>query len=146
MKSQMIWITALAFCVAACGDREPAADPDTAAATEEPAAETALPEHQHEADEEFVKHMHLHADQLDKLMFALADGDLWGAMTPAYWLSRHETMSGIPDEWQQYVRGMRASAFAVESATDLETARAAAEEITMHCQGCHRAAGVLEEE
>ena len=140
MKSQILWISILALCATACGERPPAATTDAVA--EEPTA--AAPASRHEASEAFVKHMHLHAEQLDKLMFALADGDLWSAMTPAYWLSRHETMSGIPDEWQKYVSGMRASAFAVESATNLEEARAAAEQITMHCQGCHRAAGVLE--
>ena len=87
--------------------------------------------------------MHAHAEQMDELMFALADGDLVGAMTPAYWLGRHKTVRGVPDEWQKYVAGMREAALAVESANDLETARAAAEEISKQCQGCHTAAGVV---
>ena len=37
---------------------------------------------------------------------------------------------------------MRAAARDVGMATDLETAGAAAERITVHCQGCHAAAGV----
>jgi mono/diheme cytochrome c family protein len=94
-------------------------------------------------DEEFTNHMHAHAEQLDELMFALADGDLDGAMTPAYWLGRHKTVRGIPDEWQHFVSGVREAALAVESANDIETARAAAEEISNQCQGCHTVAGVV---
>ena len=51
-------------------------------------------------------------------------------------------MSGIPEEWQQYVVAMRKSAAEVEAATDLESARVAAEQISVHCQECHAAAGV----
>ena len=86
--------------------------------------------------------MHDHADKLDELMFALADGNLEDAMTPAYWLSRHETVDGVPQEWQQYVTNMRGAAMAVESAGDLEAARAAAEQISRQCQACHEAAGI----
>jgi len=75
-------------------------------------------------------------------MFALADDDLVGAMTPAFWLSRHDGVEGIPVEWQQYVTGMRQAASAVEAANDLETARVAAERISDQCQACHNAAGV----
>jgi mono/diheme cytochrome c family protein len=142
MKINALSIAAIAFGLAACGEQAPPATqqaepPDTAPeATMAPSpAETAV-------DQEFIDHMHAHAEQLDELMFALADGDLAGAMTPAYWLSRHRTVSGVPDEWQQFITGMREAALAVESATDLDTARAAAEQITTHCQGCHAAAGV----
>ena len=90
----------------------------------------------------FTRHMHIHADQLDNLNFALADDDLYGAMTPAYWLSRHDEISGAPASWQPYLTGMRKAAFQVESATDLATARAAAKKIGEQCQGCHAATGV----
>ena len=60
----------------------------------------------------------------------------------AYWLSRHETVNGIPADRQPYVVGMREAARNVEEATDLMAARAAAEGITQQCQGCHVASGV----
>ena len=153
MKIQLLWILTAALALAACGKQEPPAPqeaepPEAAApvaepeAAEMPAAPEAPTEPQAEIDVEFMHHMHAHAEQLDDLMFALADGDLDAAMTPAYWLSRHKTVSGVPEEWQQYVTGMREAASAVESASDLDTARAAAEEITVHCQGCHTAAGL----
>jgi cytochrome c556 len=93
-------------------------------------------------DEAFIDHMHAHAEQLDNLNFALADDDLEGAMTAAYWLSGHQEVSGIKDEWQPFLVGMRKAAQGVEEATDLEAARAAAERINDNCQGCHDVAGV----
>ena len=128
--------------LAACGEREPAESPEAAAPAQEPVAETAAPQPQADVTEAFLNHMHLHADQLDKLNYALDDGDLWGAMTPAYWLSRHETVEGVPEEWQVHAANMRQAAFEVESATRIENARAAAAKIAAACQGCHEAAGV----
>ena len=143
MKVLVLWVAAIALCLAACSKQEPTEpqQPESesaAAAAEEAAAPKA------EFDQAFVDHMHAHAEQLDDLMFALADGDLAGAMTPAYWLARHETVAGVPGKWQQYVYGMREAARAVEAATDLEAARAAAEELSGQCQACHVAAGVGE--
>ncbi len=93
-------------------------------------------------DAEFIDHMHAHAEQLDNLNFALADDDLEGAMTAAYWLSGHQEVAGIKEEWRPFLTGMREAAQAVEEATDIETARAAAERINDQCQGCHAAAEV----
>jgi cytochrome c556 len=153
MKLHTFLIVGFALSVTACtdGDRPapeqademqttaPAAEP---AAAEVPAAEVPAPEKDSLVSDAFMKHMHAHAEQLDSVNFALADDDFDGAMTPAYWLSRHEDVSGIPADQQQYMDGMHATALAVENAPDLETARAAAEQITEQCQGCHLAAGV----
>ena len=116
---------------------EPAPAPvETAEALEEPARPAAV------VSEEFIDHMHAHADHMDEMMFALSDGDLEAARTPAYWLSRHKTVEGVPEDWQQFVTGMREAASAVEGADDIETARAAAEKISQQCQACHTEAGV----
>ena len=140
MKITTLFTLALALCLTACGKQEPAepeqAVSEPAAAVEEAAAETA------EINQAFVNHMHMHAEQLDNLMFALSDGDLEGARTPAYWLSRHDTVEGLPEDLQMFVVNMREAAFAVEEAPDLEAARAAAEDISAQCQACHDAAGV----
>ena len=141
MKINTLWITAIALCFAACTKQEPVEPPptenDQAAA---PAEETGTTNAQF--DEAFIIHMHDHAEKLDDLMFALADDDLEGAATPAYWLSQHETVDGVPEEWRAYITSMRNAAYEVETANDLETARAAAEEIAVQCQACHAAAGV----
>jgi len=147
MKTRTLWITSIALCLSACGKQEPAEpmppESDQAAApVEETQATQATQATTAGFDEAFINHMHDHAAKLDDLMFALADDDLVGAATPAYWLSQHETVEGVPDEWQNYLTSMRNAAYEVETADDLETARAAAEDISAQCQGCHDAAGV----
>lgn len=152
MKFHRILIIGVALSVFGCGKSEqPAAEPEmqgAAAEAESAAAEMATAEQMPAEDqawrtEAFIEHMHSHAEKLDELNFALDDGDLVGAMGPAYWLGRHDEVDGIPAEWQTYLTGMRASAQAVESSRDLESARAAAAQIGKNCQGCHDAAGVM---
>ncbi len=142
MKPHALWIAAIALSLSACGERQQAETPQ---AQTSPAAETTAKDLRAEVDEAFIEHMHMHAEQLDDLMFALADEDLEASRTPAYWLSRHETVKGIPDEWQQYVIEVRRAALEVEQAEDLESARAAGEKLSARCQDCHAAAGVMGE-
>lgn len=149
MKLHVLLIIGFAFSVTGCEKTEKAAPEDTdAAQTTAPAPEPMAPEspvaeQESEISEDFLKHMHAHADQIDRINIALADDDLDAAMTPAYWLARHDTVTSLPADWQPYVVGMREAARALESATDLETARAASERITEQCQGCHAAAGII---
>ncbi len=137
MHVRIIPLVVVALYACGCAKEEPPVPvempqaPD-AAATEEDSWKT----------DAFIQHMHLHANQIDKLNLALAEGDFDGAMTPAYWLSRHDEVDGIPVELQQYIEGMRAAASEVEAATDFDTARSAAERITVQCQGCHAAANI----
>jgi len=138
MKFHTLWITAIALCLGACSRQEPVEpqpleNDQVAAPAEEAKAQF---------DKSFISHMHDHAAKLDDLMFALADGDLEAASTPAYWLSQHDTVDGVPDEWRAYITGMRNAAYEVETATDIEIARDAAEDISIQCQSCHAAAGV----
>lgn len=142
-------IVGLALCITACAEKkepapapEPAAEPQAAPAAEPPPAEPPEVEKESVRDAEFIDHMHAHAEQLDNLNFALADDDLEGAMTAAYWLSGHQEVAGIKEEWRPFLVGMREAAQAVEEAGDLAAARAAAERINEQCQGCHNAAGV----
>ena len=137
MTLRMFLIGVFALCMLACARDEVPAPVDV-----EPAAETIAEEIQPWKDTAFIQHMHLHANQIDKLNMALAEGDFDGAMTPAYWLSRHDEIDGIPPELQQYVEGMRDAARDVEASTDFDSARTAAERITVECQGCHAAADV----
>ena len=140
MRVHALLLTAFAMCLAACSKQEPA-EPEQPVTQQAAVVEEVTAERPN-FDQAFIDHMHAHAEQLDELMFALADGDLEGAMTPAFWLSRHDAVQGIPEAWQQYVKGMREAAAEVEAANDLETARAAAERISERCQACHSAAGI----
>ncbi len=146
MKSHSLLVLALALGVTGCAEKEapaPEPAPEPAPQAAAPAAvEAPAAEEQSARGDAFIDHMHAHAEQLDNLNFALADDDLDGAMTAAYWLSGHQEVSGLKEEWRPYLEGMRKAARAVEEAGDLETARAAAERINENCQGCHKAAGV----
>jgi len=144
MKLYVLVIIGCAMSVLGCAEKEPesAAQMDDTAAV--PEAEVPAADTDPARGEAFLRHMHWHAEKLDELNFALADGDLEGAGTPAYWLSRHDQVEGIPPELQPFLAGMRTAALEVEAAQDLDTARAAAEQINEHCQGCHVTAGVEE--
>jgi soluble cytochrome b562 len=139
MKLHVLMIVGFALSVTGCETREQAEPAQTdEAQTAAPAAEKKS--YQYDG---FLEHMHTHADQIDSINMALADGDLDAAMTPAAWLSRHEPVNGIPDDWQPYLTEMREAARAVENAGDLDTAHAASIRITEQCQGCHAAAGII---
>lgn len=141
MNLQTMLATAASLMLLACAEKE-APGPAESVPMATPAAIASTPGNEPWKNEAFLKHMHQHAEKLDDLNFALADGDLDAAMTPAYWLSKHETFDDVQQEWLPFLYGMRNEAEAVEAATDLETARAAAERITAHCQSCHAAAGI----
>lgn len=93
-------------------------------------------------NESFVEHMHLHAERLDDLNFALADEDLEAAKVAANWLATHDTDGNIQSDWMPHLYRMRAEAEAVAAAPDIEAAQAAALRITIQCQECHTAVGI----
>jgi cytochrome c556 len=118
----------------------------TAAAAPAPAATEAVAVPTIErGNPDFIEHMHNHADYLDDLNLALEEGDIVGAMTPAYWLSRHDSVEGVPEDWQPYIEAMHAAAMEVEQATNIDAAKAAAGNIAAQCRACHAAAGVAVE-
>lgn len=130
MKTHAALIAALALSIAACsgGEQPPAAEKP---ATKPP-----------DVDAAFIAHMHSHAEMLDEINNALAEGNLYAAITPAYWLAAHDETDRFPPQWHKHLVGMRESAADVEVAPDLEAARTAAKRIMEHCQGCHELAGV----
>jgi hypothetical protein len=138
MKYHILWIVGFALCMTGCAEKEQAApEQDDTLEMATPVAEPAV-----SFDEAFIQHMHAHAEKLDDLNFSLSDGELEKAKLSAYWLSRHETVGGVPADWQPYIVGMREAARAVEDAPDIMAARAAAERISQQCQSCHVAAGI----
>jgi hypothetical protein len=148
MRIQMISMAAIALCLVACEKQPPPAEEPTAAVPDEVSdtvADAAGEQDRPAAvfDPALVEHMHQHADQMDAIMFALDDNDLEGAAKAASWLGGHDTPEGLSDEWRPYLVGMREAATSVELAPDIESARAAAEEISTHCQECHAAAGIV---
>ena len=153
MRIHIVLLVGFALGLVGCAEKEQAA-PEPEAEMEAAAPETVeAPEVEAPIDETvavieewrdegLLDHMHAHAEQLDEINYALDDGDLEAAMTPAYWMSRHKTVRGLPDELQPFVDGMRSAALDVEGAKDIVTAKAAAQRIAAQCQGCHAATGV----
>jgi soluble cytochrome b562 len=140
MKLHVLLIIGFALSVTGCEKKEQAAPEKTdEAQTIAPAAELMVEKKSYEF-EGFLSHMHTHADQIDEINMALADGDLDAARGPAAWLSRHKQVDGIPPAWQPHLNGD------VEDAPDLETAHTASLRITRQCQACHAAAGIIRQE
>ena len=145
MKLNVLFIIGFALIVSGCGNKEQAApEQEAEASTTAPAAEPMVADKEGYYFDGIVKHMHSHADQVDVIDIAIDDGDLEATKLPARWLWRHDRMSDVPADWLPYLVSMREAARAVESATDLEAARAASKRITEQCQACHTAAGVFD--
>ncbi len=144
MKIYTLLLAGFALIATGCAEKEQAA-PESTDETQMTTPAASAAGNQARQNDAFLKHMHLHAEKLDDLNFALADGDLEAAKAPAYWLSRHDTVDDVRSDWMPYLYGMRTEAQAVEEAPDLATARAAAERISAKCQGCHTAAEQADE-
>lgn len=143
VKIHTLLIIWFALSITGCTKTEqPAPDAIDEAQAPPPAVEAPPAEEKEWLNDEFLKHMHRHADELDELNLALADGDLQTAIKSAIWLSRHDPVTGIPAEFRLYLDGMREAARDVAEATDVEAARLPAERISNNCQGCHVAAGI----
>ena len=119
MKLHILLVAGFAAGIVGCAEKEQAA-PEQAVEVEQAApVETEAPAIEPEAaapmiedwrNAPFLDHMHVHAEYLDELNFALDDGDLEQAAMPAYWLSRHKTVDGLPPELLPFVEGMREAA------------------------------------
>ena len=152
MKLHTLFVIGLTMALAACGQKEQAAAPadeveapaaaEAPAEIEVPAAEASDVEKDQMGTAAFIEHMHHHASQLGQLKAALEVGSLPAAQRPAYWLSGHDEVSGVPEEWRVYIDGMHDGAQAVDSAETIEQARAAAQQIEASCEGCHVSAGI----
>jgi len=144
MKLHTLLIVGFTLSMTGCAEKEQAVPEAVEEAQTPPQAVEAPPAKVEEwQNDAFLKHMHRHADELDELNLALADGDLDAAKRSANWLSRHDGVSSTPSEWQLYLVHMREAADAVAEATDLDAARIPAERISENCQGCHIAAGIV---
>lgn len=151
MKLHTLFLLGLTIGLTACSQKEQAAAPAPAPpadeveapeATAPPVAEESAMERDQMGTAAFIEHMHHHASQLGQLKAALEVGSLPAAQRPAYWLSGHEEVSGVPEAWRVYIDGMHEGAQAVDSAETIEQARAAAQQIEASCNACHVSAGI----
>lgn len=141
---RLVLIGVMSGLLAACADKETDAVAETDA--QPPAARTAappaMPEPEPSPDREaFINHMHVHSIHLERINEALAAGDLEAAETPAYWLSTHDAIDGLPRGWGRHLAGIRDEAYSIQTTDDIEWARSAAGRIADNCRACHEANG-----
>ena len=141
MKIRTLLLIGLTVVITGCAEKEQATPMQDDAAVSS-AASVPVVEAADLGTDAFIEHMHVHAEQLGKINTALSFGNLEAAQTPAYWLSRHEGVTGPLYDWETYLNQMRTAAGEIADASDLATARAAARRIAVGCQGCHSAAGI----
>ena len=146
MNIRLLLIISLILGVTGCAEKaEEAAAPEAETTMAEPETAESTDDARIWRSRAFREHMHVHAEKLDELNFALADGDLDMAKIHANWLANHDTNSDLPSEWMPMLFAMRTEAEAVAAAADMDAAKAAAERITLKCQECHTAVGIDEE-
>ena len=96
MKIHTVLIVGLGLITIGCSESEQAgSEPPVEVAMSTPEAAAPWEGDDSWRNSAFMEHMHLHAERLDELNFALADGDLNAAMTPAKWLATHETFEDV---------------------------------------------------
>lgn len=146
MTLRTLFLIGIIIAIAGCSKKE--APPAPTQEKPPAAAEVAAPDAEETAkdlveagSDAFIEHMHEHAKQLGRIQIALESGDLDGAATPAYWLSRHEGVHGPLYDWEDYLDQMRSAAGEIANTTDIDVARAAAAKIEEGCKGCHSASG-----
>lgn len=87
-------------------------------------------------------HMHEHLARISTIKSLIIMGKLDGVREPAAWLADHETVDGLPANFESYVGLMRQYAREVNNATDLQSAAIAVSEMARTCSNCHLVNGV----
>lgn len=99
-----------------------------------------------EADEEYAPevttHMHEHLANITSIKQHIIMGDLDGVREPAIWLAEHESVDGLPDNFEFYVQKMRDHARQVADAPDLDSAAIAVSRMAQNCGNCHQVNGI----
>jgi hypothetical protein len=100
---------------------------------------------QEAADEErssVADHMHEHLTRIGTIKAEIVAGRLAGVREPAIWLADHETVAGLPVDFEPYVAQMKSYARHVIEARDLVTAASAVSQMARTCGNCHLVNGV----
>lgn len=100
---------------------------------------------QEAADEELsnvADHMHEHLTRISTIKAAIVAGQLTGVREPAIWLADHETVAGLPADFEPYVAQMKSYARHVIEARDLVSAANAVSQMARTCGNCHLVNGV----
>ena len=86
---------------------------------------------------EVASHMHEHLERISEIKKQIIRGNLDGVNDPATWLAEHESVSGLPKNFEPYVELMRNYAHQVLAAPDLSAAAVAVSRMARTCGNCH---------
>jgi cytochrome c553 len=91
-----------------------------------------------EQDEsEVATHMHEHLTRITTIKAHIIMDDLDGVREPAAWLAEHESVTGLPANYEPYVELMRMYARQVVAAPDLKSAAKSVSQMARNCGNCH---------
>jgi hypothetical protein len=90
-------------------------------------------------ESEIADQMHEYLAQITTIKSFVIMGNLDGAREPATWLAEHETVSGLPENFEPYTEMMRSYAREVVGAPDLKAAAKSVSRMARTCGNCHLA-------
>ena len=82
-------------------------------------------------------HMHEHLTRIGTIKSAIIAGNLGDVDEPATWLAEHETVTGLPAEFESYVIQMKSYARRVIEADNLVSAAESVSNMAKTCGNCH---------
>ena len=86
---------------------------------------------------EVVAHMHEHLTRITTIKAHIIMGKLDGLREPATWLAQHDSVNGLPTNFEPYIEVMRNYARRVVNAPDLNAAAASVSDMAETCGNCH---------
>jgi len=86
-----------------------------------------------------VTHMHELLSRITVIKSLIIMANLDGAREPAAWLADHETVAGLPANFEPYVGLMREYAREINNAPDLKSAAIPVSQMARTCSNCHLA-------
>ncbi len=90
-----------------------------------------------EGESAIADHMHEHLTRITMIKSAIVAGNLEGVDEPANWLAEHETVAGLPKEFESYVIQMKSHARRVVDAQNLVSAAESVSQMAKTCGNCH---------
>jgi len=99
-----------------------------------------LPSQEISADDEseVADHMHDYLTRITTIKSSVIMGNRDGVRELATWLVEHETVSGLPEDFEPYVEMIRSYAREVVAAPDLKSAARSVSGMARTCGNCHQ--------
>jgi len=90
-----------------------------------------------DVESEVANHMHEYLSRITTIKSFIIMGNLDRVRDSATWLVEHETVPGLPENFELYVEKMRSHAREVVGASDLKSAARSASRMAHTCGSCH---------